>query len=46
MPVTVVDGEPAGTGAPGPLTTRLTERYWARHEDPRYCTPVSYDEQP
>ena len=42
MPVTVVNGEPVGTGAPGPLTALLRDRYWARHEDPRYSTPVRY----
>jgi branched-chain amino acid aminotransferase len=31
MPVTVIDGEPVGTGAPGPLTTLLRELYWDRH---------------
>ena len=46
MPVTVIDGEPVGTGAPGPLTLQLRERYWARHQDPRYSTPVRYDEPP
>ena len=45
MPVTVVDGEPVGTGAPGPLATRLRDGYWGRHEDPLYSTPVRYDEQ-
>ena len=45
MPVTVIDGEPVGTGVPGPLTTRLREAYWNRHEDPLYSTPVRYDEQ-
>jgi branched-chain amino acid aminotransferase len=44
MPVTVIDGEPVGTGAPGPLTLQLRERYWASHLDPRYSTPVQYDE--
>ncbi len=44
MPVTVVDGRPVGTGAPGPLTTQLRDRYWARHEDPQYSTPVRYRE--
>ena len=38
MPVTVIDGEPVGTGAPGPLTLQLRDRYWASHEDPRYST--------
>jgi len=45
MPVTVVDGEPVGPGAPGPLTAQLQDRYWSRHEDPLYSTPVRYDEQ-
>jgi branched-chain amino acid aminotransferase len=45
MPVTVIDGEPVGTGAPGPLTTLLRDRYWDRHQDPLYSTPVRYDEQ-
>jgi branched-chain amino acid aminotransferase len=43
MPVTVIDGRPVGTGAPGPLTVALRDRYWASHEDPRYSTPVRYD---
>jgi branched-chain amino acid aminotransferase len=44
MPVTVIDGEPVGTGAPGPLTVELRERYWASHRDPLYSTSVRYDE--
>jgi branched-chain amino acid aminotransferase len=40
MPVTVVDGEPVAAGVPGPLTNRLREAYWRRHEDPRFSTPV------
>ncbi len=43
MPVTLVDGRPVGTGTPGPRTLRLRDRYWARHEDPRYSTPVRYN---
>jgi branched-chain amino acid aminotransferase len=42
MPVTVVDGRPVGTGAPGPLTLQLRDLYWASHQDPRYSTPVRY----
>jgi branched-chain amino acid aminotransferase len=42
MPVTSVNGEPVGSGAPGPLTAQLRGRYWARHEDPRYSIPVRY----
>ena len=43
MPVAFVDGEPVGAGTPGPRTTSLRERYWARHEDPRFSAPVWYD---
>jgi branched-chain amino acid aminotransferase len=45
MPVTVIDGKPVADGAPGPLTLRLRDAYWRRHEDPRFTTPVRYDEQ-
>ena len=44
MPVTAIDGKPLGDGLPGPLTTQLRDRYWASHADPRYATPVRYDE--
>ena len=44
MPVTAVNGAPVGTGVPGPLTRDLRDRYWARHQDPRYSTPVRYEE--
>jgi branched-chain amino acid aminotransferase len=43
MPVTTVDGRAVGAGQPGPLTLDLRERYWARHSDPRYSTPVRYE---
>jgi branched-chain amino acid aminotransferase len=42
MPVTVIDGQPTGTGRPGPLTCQLRDRYWASHADPAYATPVRY----
>jgi branched-chain amino acid aminotransferase len=42
MPVTLVDGRPVGDGTPGPRTLQLRDRYWARHEDPRYSAPVRY----
>jgi branched-chain amino acid aminotransferase len=45
MPVTVVDGRPVGSGGPGPLTVRLRDQYWLRHEDPRFSTPVRYEER-
>ncbi len=42
MPVTRVDGVAVGDGRPGPLTARLIELYWAKHEDPAWSTPVDY----
>jgi len=42
MPVTRIDGEAVGDGKPGPMTARLTESYWARHDDPAWSTPVDY----
>jgi branched-chain amino acid aminotransferase len=44
MPVTAIDGKPVADGAPGPLTLRLRDRYWASHADPGYTTAVRYDE--
>ena len=44
MPVTKVDGKPVGDGLPGPLTAKLQDQYWRRHEDPQFSTPVRYDE--
>jgi branched-chain amino acid aminotransferase len=44
MPVTKVDGKPVGDGVPGPLTAKLQDQYWRRHEDPRFSTPVRYEE--
>ncbi|MBD8868442.1 aminotransferase class IV [Nocardioides donggukensis] len=40
MPVTTVDGRPVGSGEPGPMTVDLRRRYWARHDDPAWTTPV------
>ena len=37
-----IDGRQIGTGAPGPLTRKLRDLYWASHQDPRYSTPVRY----
>ena len=43
MPVTTLDGAPIGAGVPGPRTTDLRDRYWARHADPAWSTPVRYE---
>jgi branched-chain amino acid aminotransferase len=42
IPVTAVDGVPVGAGLPGAATMALRERYWARHADPVWSTPVRY----
>jgi branched-chain amino acid aminotransferase len=44
IPVTAVDGHPIGTGRPAERTLDLRERYWARHADPAFTTPVRYDD--
>lgn len=44
MPVTRYEGRPVGDGRPGPLTRRIEELYWRRHEDDAYSTPVPYSE--
>lgn len=40
--ITRVNGRPLGDGRPGPLTRRLSELYWAKHDDPDWSTVVSY----
>jgi branched-chain amino acid aminotransferase len=44
MPIATLDGEPVGRAAPGPITTRLRQRYWDLHSDPRYTLEVDYPE--
>ncbi len=43
LPVTRVDGQPIGSGAPGPVTGRLVETYWKWHADTVYRLPIEYD---
>ena len=42
MPATTLDGEPVGTGKPGPVTLRLRQAYWEAHDEERWITPVEY----
>ena len=42
MPVSRINNGPVGDGCPGPVTTELRDRYWARHDDPTWSTPVRY----
>jgi len=41
MPLTRVDDRPVADGAPGPITRRLIELYWQKHQDPAWSTPVA-----
>lgn len=43
MPVATLDGEPVGSGKPGPVTWRIRQRYWDLHADPALTSPVAYD---
>jgi len=42
MPVTVIDGAAVADGKVGPITSRLMARYWEKHEDPAWSSPVRY----
>jgi len=43
MPVTRIDERILGNGRPGPLTTRIRDLYWEKHEQGWHATPVDYD---
>ncbi len=40
IPIVAADGRRIGSGTPGPLTRRIHDRYWARHESGPDLTPV------
>ncbi|MCA8352763.1 aminotransferase class IV [Burkholderia cepacia] len=42
MPVTRLNGASIGDGRPGPMTRRLFDAYWAKHEDPAWSLAVDY----
>ena len=42
MPVTSIDNAPVADGKVGPVTRRLMDLYWQRHEDPAWSNPVRY----
>lgn len=44
IPVTRIDAKVVGSGKPGPVTLKLREGYWARHEDPRYALRIEYEQ--
>ena len=40
MAVTRIDGTPVGDGKPSPVTARLTDLYWQKHDELAWITPV------
>ncbi|MEM8743504.1 MAG: aminotransferase class IV [Pseudomonadota bacterium] len=40
MPVTRVNGAPVGDGTAGPVTMRLIDAYWEKHDDPGWSVDV------
>jgi branched-chain amino acid aminotransferase len=42
MPVTNVDGHIFSNGAPGPVTLRMRDLYWQRHDVDWNATPIDY----
>ncbi len=43
MPITRVDDRILGNGRPGPLTSRIRDTYWRKHEQGWHATPVDYE---
>lgn len=43
MPVTRVDGHVFSNGAPGPVTSQISDVYWQRHGERWNDTPIDYD---
>lgn len=43
MPVTRVDDRMLGDGSPGPVTTRIRDAYWRKHEQGWHATAVDYE---
>jgi branched-chain amino acid aminotransferase len=42
LPVTRIDHQPVGDGEPGPVTTRLRNLYWQRHDEGWQGTAIDY----
>ena len=42
MPIRRIEDRPLSNGAPGPVTTRIRDAYWKKHEEGWHATPVDY----
>ena len=40
MAIGRIDGRSVGNATPGPVTRRITDAYWASHDDPDWTTPI------
>ena len=43
MPIASIGDRVIGNGQPGPITSRLSERYWAKHDEGWHATPIDYE---
>lgn len=43
MPVSRLDGRIFGNDRPGPVSMRLRQRYWEKHDQGWHATPIKYD---
>jgi branched-chain amino acid aminotransferase len=43
MPVSRIDGRILSNDRPGPISVRLRERYWQKHEEGWHATPIDYN---
>jgi branched-chain amino acid aminotransferase len=44
MPASRIDGRRMGNDRPGPVSTALRDRFWAKRREGWHATPVDYDE--
>ena len=42
MPVARIDDAVLSGDRPGPISTRLREAYWRKHEEGWHATPIDY----
>jgi branched-chain amino acid aminotransferase len=43
MPLSRLDGRIFGNDRPGPISARLRQRYWEKHDQGWHATPIKYD---
>jgi branched-chain amino acid aminotransferase len=43
MPVSRLDGRIYGNDRPGPISAKLRQLYWQKHDEGWHATPIQYD---